>query len=71
MADDNGSNEERPVGSTGWDFAIEVVRAIRDILNDWRVATAVVILVLLVAGKVAGGDLMQGIEGWIRAWRGQ
>lgn len=71
--DENGSNEERPAGSTGWDVAIEIVRAIRDIFNDWRVATAfmvtVVVAVLLIAGKLAGAELFEGVKGWICAWR--
>jgi hypothetical protein len=69
MADENGSNEKPIQHSNGWDLCREIVRAIRDIFNDWRVATALLVVVLLLAGKVAGGDLMAGIESWIRAWK--
>lgn len=71
--DENGSKEERVVGAGFWDVAIELVRALRDIFNDWRVATAflvtVVVAVLLIAGKLAGAELFEGIKGWICAWR--
>lgn len=72
MPDDpitNGTEVEP--GHNAWDAFVAVVYAIRDIFNDWRVATALLVVILLLAGKIAGGDLMQGVEGWIRAWKCQ
>lgn len=70
MPDENGVPNDTPQGSNAWDVAREAIRAFRDILNDWRVATALLVLILLLAGKVAGTELMAGIESWIHAWRG-
>jgi hypothetical protein len=72
MPDENGDGGELPTNGRGaCDVLIVLIQAFRDILNDWRVATALLVVILLLAGKVAGGDLMAGIEGWIRAWRCQ
>lgn len=70
MPDENMVPEETPKGSNLYDVAREAIRAFRDIFNDWRVATAFLVVILLIAGKVAGGELMAGVESWIRAWRG-
>lgn len=70
MPDENG-NEVQTNGRGPWDVVIALIQAVRDILNDWRVASILLIVVLLFAGKVAGAELMEGIESWIRAWRCQ
>ena len=69
--DDNGIPEIPTNGKGACDVLIVLIQAFRDILNDWRVATALLVVILLLAGKVAGGDLMAGIESWIRAWKCQ
>ena len=58
-------------GSNMADVLREAIRAVRDILNDWRVATGVLIVILVMAGSVAGPDIIDGVERWIRAWRCQ
>lgn len=69
---DNGDGVGDGYHAKGWpDVMVEFIQAIRDIFNDWRVATALLVVILLLAGKVAGGDLMAGVESWIRAWRCQ
>ena len=70
--DDNGNGiDDGYHAKTPWDVLVVFIQAIRDILNDWRVATALLVVILLLAGKVAGADLMEGVERWIRAWRCQ
>lgn len=71
MPDENGTptQGEEIIRANFAAVLIEFIRAVRDVLNDWRVATALLVVILLLAGKVAGGDLMQGVEGWIHAWR--
>ena len=72
MPDDNGNGTDTPTKGTGpWDVCIVAIQAIRDILNDWRVAVTLLIVALLWAGKVAGPDIADFAVRVIEAWRGQ
>lgn len=63
---------EPPVSNSNMaDVLREAIRAVRDILNDWRVATALLVLILLLAGRIAHDQLFNGMEQLIRAWRCQ
>ena len=66
MPDDNGNR--KPAGP--WDVLVHLVDAVRDILNDWRVAVALLIVALLWAGKVAGPEISEFAVNVIEAWRG-
>lgn len=67
--DDNGLP---PKGSANAaDVLITLIKAIEDILNDWRVMVTLLVVILLAAGKIAGPEVGAIVEGWIRAWRGQ
>lgn len=70
MPDNDGSFNEPPIqGSNVADVFRELIRALRDIFNDWRVATAFLVMVLVAGGSMAGPDIIEGVERWIRAWR--
>lgn len=71
MPDDNGTPTERSHGATAWDAVIELIRAVRDIFNDWRALMFVGIVVLIIANKMTGSLVFEGLEGLVRAWRGQ
>ena len=62
---------EVPTNCKGpWDVIIALIQAVRDILNDWRVAVTLLIVALLWAGKVAGPEIKDFAIGVIMAWRG-
>lgn len=71
MPEDNGSKEPPIQNSNFADVLRELIRAVRDIFNDPRVAIAFLIVVMVMAGSVAGPEIIDGVERWIRAWRGQ
>lgn len=70
MTPTNGS-EDPAHGSTAWDFAVEVVRAVRDIFNNPIVAVGAMVLVLLLLGKVAAPEFGEMAGDILRAWRCQ
>ncbi len=65
----NDDNEPQIQGSNLFDVLRELIRAVRDIFNDPRVAIAFLIMVLVLAGSIAGPEIIDGGERWIRAWR--
>jgi len=69
MPPDNDVPDDKIQGSNAWDVVRELIRALRDIFNDWRVALAFLIMVCVLAGSIAGPDIIDGVERWIRAWR--
>lgn len=70
MTEENGSNETEIHGSNAWDVIREVIRAIRDVLNDRYVAIVVALSIFLWSGKVAAPVLFEGLVDMIHAWRG-
>jgi hypothetical protein len=72
MPDDpNRIDNEAAKGTGPWDACIVFIEAVRDILNDWRVAVTLLIVALIWAGKVAGPDIADFAVRVIGAWKGQ
>lgn len=66
MPEDNESR--KPAGP--WDVLVHLIDAVRDILNDWRVAVTLLVVALMWAGKVAGPEMAEFAVNIIKAWRG-
>lgn len=53
------------------DVLIAAINAVRDIFNDWRAILLVALVVLMVANKMTGSLVFEGLQGLVRAWRCQ
>lgn len=67
--DDNGNGLAK--GHNTSDVLIAGINAIRDIFNDWRAILLVALVVLMVANKMTGSLVFEGIQGIVRAWKCQ
>lgn len=68
--EENGTPTDTPVGSNWKDVIREAIRAVRDILNDWRGLLLVAIVVLIAGNWLTGSVLFDGLVRLVHAWRG-
>lgn len=61
--------EEVTHAHTKADVWVAGINAVRDILNDWRAIMLIAIVVLMVANKLTGSIVLEGLANIVRAWR--
>lgn len=69
MPPDNNGNGITP-GHTAWDALIAFFGTVKAILDDWRVMVTLLLVIVLMAGRIAAPEIGAMVEGWIRAWKG-
>lgn len=70
MGDENGSNEAPIQGSNIMDVIRELIRAFRDVFNDWRALATALFIGLIIALGFSAEALGDVSVRMIEAWRG-